>query len=223
MSQQINLFNPIFREQKKYLSAVTMAQALGLILLGSVLIGGYASYRSSQLHAEAAAVDTQLKAAQERLAKVTQAFAPRQKSQALEQEIRNMEMELQSLQKVAVILNEGELGNKDGYADYFRAFARQILDGVWLTGFSLHGAGAEIELRGRALQPERIPAYINRLGKESVLQGKSFSNLEMHVPKATPDRSGTVAASQSVALGYIEFSLKSTGLATRQPEAEGGD
>ena len=34
MSQQINLFNPLFLEKKKYFSAVTMTQALGLIVLG---------------------------------------------------------------------------------------------------------------------------------------------------------------------------------------------
>ena len=32
MSQQINLFNPIFMKQKKYFSVTTMLQALGLIV-----------------------------------------------------------------------------------------------------------------------------------------------------------------------------------------------
>ena len=31
MSQQINLFNPLFLRQKRYLSATTMVQGLGII------------------------------------------------------------------------------------------------------------------------------------------------------------------------------------------------
>lgn len=213
MSQQINLFNPVFRQQKKYLSALTIAQALGLILLGLVVLAGYVSYRSSQLTAQAAAVEAQLKAAQDQLAKVTIAFAPRQKSKELEQEIHRIEAEMQSLQKVADILQAGELGNTKGYASYFRAFSRQIVDGLWLTGFGIHGAGTEIELQGRALRPELIPVYINRLKNEQVLQGKSFSNLEMHVPQAAPDRAGEAANKPAVAVNYIQFSLQSTGLA----------
>ena len=42
MSQQINLFNPIFLKQKKYFSVVTMLQALLLIVLGSMLFFAYA-------------------------------------------------------------------------------------------------------------------------------------------------------------------------------------
>lgn len=221
MSQQINLFNPIFRQQKKYLSAVTIAQALGVILLGLTLLAGYVSYRSSQLNVHAAAVEVQLKAAQDRLAKVAITFAPRQKSKELEQEIRRIEAETQSLQKVADILQVGELGNTKGYANYFRAFSRQIVDGLWLTGFGIHGAGTEIELQGRALRPELIPAYINRLKNEQVLQGKSFSNLEMHVPKAAPDRAGEAANKPAVAANYIEFSLQSTGLSRQGAHAAG--
>ncbi len=53
MSQQINLFNPIFLKQKKHFSAATMAQALGLILLGCVILSAYVSYRVNVRAAEA--------------------------------------------------------------------------------------------------------------------------------------------------------------------------
>ena len=37
MSQQINLFNPIFLQQKKIFSTRTMAQALGVLVLPNLL------------------------------------------------------------------------------------------------------------------------------------------------------------------------------------------
>ena len=38
MSQQINLFNPLFMRKEKYFSARTMLQSLGLIVLGLVVL-----------------------------------------------------------------------------------------------------------------------------------------------------------------------------------------
>ncbi|RJG01250.1 PilN domain-containing protein [Noviherbaspirillum sedimenti] len=220
MSQQINLFNPIFRQQKKYFSAVTMAQAIGLILLGAAALTAYAGYRTSRLDAEVVEANRQLKVAQAQLVQVEAAFPSRQKSKSLEEQIRNMEVETAALRKVADILRTGEFGNTSGYAEYMRAFARQIIDGVWLTGFSIHGAGAEIGLRGRALRPELVPAYINRLKHEPVLQGKSFSALQMQAPQLNQAADAAGGKVPGEVAAYVEFSLQSTD-ASAQPASPG--
>jgi hypothetical protein len=104
-----------------------------------------------------------------------------------------------------------------------RAFSRQILNGVWLTGFSIHGAGSEIGLQGRAMQPELVPAYISRLKREPVMQGKSFATLEMQLPLADQAGKGDPAtARQRVPAGYIEFSLQSSGMMKEQSESSRG-
>jgi hypothetical protein len=212
MSQQINLFNPIFKQQKKYLSALTMAQALGLILLGSLLLTGYATYRTHRMQTEVAALAAQLSAAQNLQRKIEAEYPSRRQSKLLESEIQQTEASLRSLQSVAHILQQGELGNTKGYADYFRAFARQIVGGVWITGLSIHGAGAEIELKGRAVNPELVPFYIGRLKAEPVVQGKSFSSLEMHVPQTV----GIIpAGGAGPSANFIEFTLQSTGISAQ--------
>jgi hypothetical protein len=208
MSQQINLFNPIFLKQKKYFSAVAMVQALGLLVAGSVLVAVYASYLVASVSKEAAVTTAQLGAAQAQLAKVKMEFAPRQKNQGLEVQIQKAEAETQSLRQVFDILQKGEIGNTKGYSGYLRAFSRQIIDGVWLTGLSIVGAGNEIGLHGRALQPELVPAYMNRLKREPVMQGKSFGTLEMQVPQVDQLGKGDPAGAKTrVPAGYIEFSL----------------
>lgn len=221
MSQQINLFNPIFRKQKKYFSAMTMAQALGMILLGSLLVAGFAGFRITGLNAQADGVNRQLLMVEGQLAQVTVEYAPRQKSNALETEMQQIESELKSLQKISETLNQGALGNTLGYARYLQAFARQIIQGVWLTGFSIQGAGAQIGLQGRALTPELVPAYIRRLKNEPVMHGKSFSTLEMQVPQVVPAVQGDPSVKSVATAPYIEFSLHSTG-SPRQPENGGG-
>lgn len=211
MSQQINLFNPIFLKQKKYFSAVAMAQALGLILLGALLLSLYSRYQFSGISKAATKTATQLTLAQAQLDKVTTEYAPRQKSQSLEANVKRTQAEVQSLQQVFAALQKGEIGNRDGYSAYMRAFAHQIGDGVWLTGFTIVGAGTEMGLQGRALRPELVPAYINRLKQEPVIQGKTFSTLEIQLPQE-PGNAALPASAVRAAAPYVEFNLRSSGI-----------
>lgn len=208
MSQQINLFNPIFLKKKKYFSAVAMAQSLGLLILGSALVAAYAQYQVTSLHKEALATSMQMADVKAQLLKAKAENAPLQKSQALANQIAKAEVETQSLKEVFDILQKGDIGNTEGYSEYLRAFSRQIVDGVWLTGLSLVGAGNEIGVDGRALQPELVATYMNRLKREPVLQGKSFGTLHMQVPQVGQSGKGdSTAERQSGLAGYIEFSL----------------
>lgn len=208
MSQQINLFNPIFLKQKKYFSAVAMAQALGLILLGALLLSVYSRYQFSGIRNEAANTAAQLGLVQAQLNQVKAEYAPRQKSQALEDGVKQIQAEVQSLQQVFDTLQKGDLGNTKGYSAYLRAFSHRIVDGLWLTGFSIVGAGSEMGLQGRALRPELVPAYINRLKQEPVIQGKTFSTLEMQLPQPEP----RPASTRYAAAPYVEFDLRSSGM-----------
>lgn len=222
MSQQINLFNPIFLKKKKYLSAVTMAQALGLILLGTILFSVYAEYQLSSLSSQATATSAQLKTAQAQLAKVNSTYVTHQKSKQLEAEVQKAETGLRQQQQVFNAVQAGAFGNRQGYSEYFRAFSRQIVNGLWLTGFTIYGAGAEIQIQGRALQPALVPAYITRLKQEPALQGKSFSTLEMQVPQVERAVKDDAAGGKQIGpTPYIEFSLQSSGLAAAKADSHG--
>ena len=217
MSQQINLFNPIFLKQEKHFSALTMAQGLGLILLGGLLLTAYDAYQLSSLQDEQKLTSAQLKLAQNQLAKVTADYAPKEKDARLETRLLRAEAEVKSLQQVSDILGKGELGNTDGYAEYLRAFARQIVDGVWLTGFTIQGAGNAISLQGSALRPELVPAYLTRLKSEPVMQGVSFATLEMQLPK--PDKPAGPNEKQIVSAAYINFNLHSSSTKMQKDQA----
>jgi hypothetical protein len=106
-------------------------------------------------------------------------------------------------------LKGGAFGNQQGYAEYLRAFSRQSLSGLWLTGFSIAGGG-ELEIRGRVLSPDLLPSYIQRLNREEVLAGRSFARLEMSRPKPEPvaDKDKDKAAGKAPLVPrYLEFSL----------------
>ncbi|MFL6657960.1 MAG: PilN domain-containing protein, partial [Massilia sp.] len=163
MSQQINLFNPIFRKQQKYFSSVTMAQALGIICLACALLAVNASWRMRQLAAQVAATDAQLQARQTRLAAFKAQFPARQKSPTLAGEMAAAQSELALLEQASGMLEHGSFGDTRGFSTYFRAFARQSVDGLWLTGLTIDGGGTQLAVQGNALQPDLVPKYMRRL------------------------------------------------------------
>ena len=179
MSAQINLFNPLLGKQKHVFSAKEMTQMLGLVLLGVAVITWYLDRQATQLEKQLASSKEQLNVAQGQLAKVTSEFVPRNKNKQLETEIVGIEAQVRALEKVTDLLKQGDFGNASGYSSYLRAFARQSVDGLWLTKVSVSAGGNELGLTGRALQAELVPRYVQRLAGEPVLHGKSFSSLEM--------------------------------------------
>jgi hypothetical protein len=203
MSQQINLFNPIFLKQKRYFSVVTMLQALGLIMLGSTVFYAYAVYQVSQLSKQAEEMSKRYAAEQARLASFTNEFSLQRSAQMLDDELNQLEAQAKSQEVVLTMLKSGAIGNTQGYSEYMRAFARQSINGLWLTGFDIIGDGTQISLSGAVVNPELVPSFIQRLGKEKVMQGKTFSTLQMQQPKKDGDRAVP---------RYVEFNLRSTAI-----------
>lgn len=201
MSQQINLFNPIFMKQRKYFSLLTMLQALGLIVTGSLLFYGYAIYQVGELRKQSEESTKRHNTEQARLTRYAAEFSPQQANRALQDEVRQMEKRVADQVELIETIKSGAVGNTTGYSEYMRAFSRQVLPGLWLTGFKVTGDAAQISLSGAVLNPELLPAYIQRMGKESVMQGKTFSTLRMQQPK--------VDSSQITAAHYVEFTLHS--------------
>ncbi|MGZ8304754.1 MAG: hypothetical protein ACXW2U_19790 [Telluria sp.] len=200
MSQPLTLFNPVFLKQKKVFSSVAMAQALGVLLVGALAMVAFGKQHVAALEKEAASLRLQLVQKETRRALVNAEFAPRTPSAAMAAQMVDAEARLRALGTVSGVLARGELGHAGGYSEYFRALARQDMDGVWLTGVSVANGGADIGIRGRALKGTMVPGYIGLLTREPVMQGKAFSSLQI---AQGPQTDGTKAAP------FVEFRLES--------------
>ena len=197
MRQQINLFNPIFAKKKVRLSAVRMVQIYGVITVIFASLIGYQIYQNKNLQAQINAKASERLVHAARLGQLRTAYASRPKDETIEQEIARKETQAKSFQHILDILRKNTAGNGVGYAAYFVAFARQIRDGIWLKTMAITDSGTDISISGRALRPDLVPAYVDRLKTEPIMQGKYFSVLDMHTPAITSSK-------------YIEFSLSST-------------
>lgn len=181
-----------------------MALGLLLLLLGAAVIYGTA-WRLSRQIAQRAEESSQLsEATRLSLVEATAQFGPRQPSKLLQEEVARMEEQDGSRRHLLDLMGRGELGNTRGFSGYFLALSRQIMPGLWITGFQVVGSGANMVINGRAVQPQLVPEFITTLKREPLLAGQTFNTLDMKLPSPEPASGGKAVSVP----GFIEFSLR---------------
>ena len=204
MSQQINLYNPLFLKQEKHFSARTMVQALGVIALGLAVLYGYALLQMHGAQRTAEQHRAQLIAQRDQMAKLVTKVAAQGRSKALETEVARTEEDVKARQTTLQALGTGELGNTNGFSDFFAAFGRQALPGVWLTAFTIGESGNELLVHGRALRPELVPAYLRALNREPMMRGRRVTEMKL-AAKSAPRASAV--ADPKTPERFVEFTL----------------
>jgi hypothetical protein len=210
MTQNINLLSSDFRKPELRLSFATLVKCLGVALFALLLVQFYLQYQVSGLTTQLRTLQDSVKDQRAQAEKLTGLAAGRKPDAQLEAEIAKLDAEFKQAQHSVAALKGGAFGNQEGFAEYLRAFSRQSVEGLWLTGFDITGAG-ELELRGRVLRPDLVPSYLQRLNREEVLAGRSFARFEMNRPAEPPGEKKAAQAAR-----FLEFSL-----ATKEATKEG--
>jgi len=211
MRQYVNLLGPAFRKQRQLL---TLGRALALVAAVTAVMATlqfYEGHRLAGLREELASAQTLLKAQTAYTTRLKGEDAAKTGNTGLDAEVQRLETDLKAARDSMAVLEGGGLGNRSGFAGYFQAFSRQVLDGLWLTGFTVGGTG-EVALQGRVMAPDLLPAYIQKLNKEPVLQGREFSALEMRRPQTAPAKD---AGGEAETPRYIEFMLATVNAAEK--------
>jgi len=182
VSQQINLYAPIFRKQSKVFSATAMLQGLLVI---AVVVGVFfytISLQTSLLETRANDSSRQLQAELERLKAYGVRGAPAERAKALAERRKTLEASLAAHKQALEAFDSGALGRDEGYSELLRALARRSMEGVWLTRIEFAEANGELSLAGRATRAELVPAYLERLRAEEALRSQEFARLEVTRP-----------------------------------------
>ena len=185
MSQQINLFNPVFRKQGfSFTSATAMLYGVGIAVALAALVAVYEDHQLRSVQTRAQAVDQTHKEITARQDKLAAELTKQKPNARLEAEVTALDARLQGRQEIIEILKSGAVGNTDGFSDYMRAFSRQSINGLWLTGFDI--AGNDLAIQGRTLSADLVASYLKQLNQEKSLQGRQFATLRISQPPPEP-------------------------------------
>lgn len=199
MSQQINLYNPAFERKRDLLSLPGAASAWGLSALIVIIVVVAMSVRTGNLEHNLAQATAERDSAQAELNRFSGQLASRKPSIELAQQVAQLEAELASRNEVLSVLGAGVIGDTLGFSRHLSAFARQSFSGLWLTGLRVAAAGQDVVLEGRAVRPELVPNYLQRLNREDVMQGHAFAELEIRRPEESDKTAGEAR--------FVEFRL----------------
>jgi hypothetical protein len=196
MFQQINLYEPIFREEHKLFSAKTICVGLGVVAAGLVAIALFSSWQVILLDRLLHTVHAQ-EAAQSALIEHANSMVNLGESpQAIETRLKSIAIDLERRQQALRYLRGGVAdgptgpgggaggpGRNHGFSGRMAALARQQLDGLWVTGTNFTANYSRFELSGSAMSAELVPIYLGRLTSEAALAGIPLQSIEIRQPK----------------------------------------
>jgi hypothetical protein len=182
MSQEINLLNPALAPKAQLFKGQSVLIGLGALLLLCLMASLAVGLDARRLTARERAQSERLAQLNSDVTRMGQEVAARKPSAKLQNELAALDALLAARNEVMAMIGSGALGDTRGVSDYFRAFARQRLEGVWLTGFSIHNAGADIVVQGRTLKADLVPVYLQSLRRESALRGHGFAAVSVSQP-----------------------------------------
>jgi len=198
VSQQINLYQPIFRKERIVFSARTIVWlCLGLatlLMLWSVLISQRISGLESELARQQAAEQHTIR----QIAELQAALPPADPQPELVIQVEQLEARRNGLRESLAALERRLPASRVDLRSRLDALAGQIPDGMWLTGLQLGDQGRSLTLHGAALEAALVATYLARLSEVPSLSGTGFSQLRLE--NAADERPGirfTISTSEN--------------------------
>jgi len=187
ITQQVNLFQPIFRKERKLLSFSVLWQGCAAVLVVLMMMYGWGMQQTLQMKSELAQQEKQQKAFTQQLVDVSARLAGMKTDTAPQLMLANLERELVARQKVVDALTRVRDTYTQGVSTYLESFSRQMPKGVWLTGFTVQAGGEGLVIRGSSLKPELVPTFLDQLSTENTVVGTEFALLQ--IQRETADAS----------------------------------
>jgi Tfp pilus assembly protein PilN len=199
MPQQINLCSPVLLAPKRYFTAGTMVQVVGLF----VLVGGLGTaawvWSTSNTSAELARVlegqkqqASQLQAA---LAVQTAAAAPA--DPALLNQRQALEADVARQQAILRGLEQGRMVPGEAHSDRLALVSRSIPQKVWVTG--LLADTTRLEVTGFTLEPSALNDWVARLSLSPLMQGLRLSTVRVQSTRSAQQANASAAPAGDVA------------------------
>jgi hypothetical protein len=176
MHQQINLYQPIFRQERKLFSLRTVALTLSIVAVALLAIWGFGTYNVKQLERSVTSLRQQQEAQQQMAQTAGGLLAARASPDALNASIKNLSTQLAERTRALDLLRNGAAGESEGFAKRLSALARTQTAGLWLERLSIGGATG-LSLEGRSNDPELLPQYLQQLANAPELSGARFDQV----------------------------------------------
>lgn len=161
MYQQINLYQPVFRRQRKIFSAVTMLQAMGIATVLLTAFCAHASWALQGMQTTAATLDTSYGSLEARMG-ILETTGDAAAMSDVDDALARLQATIESRQALLATLGQRPDEAAGRFSAFFELLAQHRLPGLWLTAIRIDDTG-ETELRGTTYDPALVPRYLQVL------------------------------------------------------------
>jgi len=192
MAQQINLLTPILLKPRRHFTATAMAQGLGLVLVGSLLLAGWIHGRAEQRRAEFLARQQALQAEQQALSRSLAGLPATTDLKALESQIKVLKEQQEGQAELLQSLRSGHQRAGERHSDLLALVASTVPASVWLQG--LRWQSGQLELSGGTLDPAALRAWLTQLQGQALLHRVVMAELRLEMVSAAQAGNGGATA-----------------------------
>jgi len=207
VEQQVNLYQPILGAEKRLFSARAIGVCLALLAISLSALGGYGAWRTSQVERSIAELEKRQAAELATAERAGLALNPGKSVVELDAEAKDLAADIAARERALAILKLGAASPATGFAARLDALGRRQVDGLWLHDVVVGSADGRLAMRGQALDPQLVPAYLAGLSKDPALAGVRFDKLTMR------------RAKENEAPAQLVFELGAPGLTLTSSEA----
>lgn len=187
LEQQVNLYQPILGAERRLFSARAIGVALTVLAVCLVALASYGSRRTGRVEHSIDEIEKREAANIAMAARASQAARPAASLADLDAEAKLLGADIDVRQHALEIIHRSRGTPATGFAARLEALARPHLDGIWLSSIVLSSGEGRLAMRGAAIGPEMVPAYLAALAAEPALAGAHFDKLAMR--RASPEES----------------------------------
>ncbi|MFU8876794.1 MAG: PilN domain-containing protein [Wenzhouxiangellaceae bacterium] len=179
MSQQVNLYQPMFRKQQVVFSARTSlmlaAGFLVLLALWWLLLEQRVDSLDRQLQQQQA-LEGQLAT---RVTQLNAAQAEIEPDPLLVERIERLQQRAAAMARSRETVRRRLPDGDTVISARLESLARRYPTGLWLTAIEISDGGRQIALAGRMLRAPLLPEFLGRLGTDPAFAGLAFRALEI--------------------------------------------
>ena len=189
LEQQVNLFQPIFRAERKLFSTPFIAGSLAATVVVLALLWGFAWRQVVALEREVTAVAAARDQRSDAIRRVGAGLAS--DPAAIAARARDLAAGIERAERTLALIRNGAVGSTTGFSARMRAIARPEESGLWLTRVAF--SGRDVAFAGVALEAASIPRYLQAIAADGAFAALRVDSLRAARQENDAGRIGFVA------------------------------
>ena len=177
--QLIDLYLPELRPQRDPLALGNVLAALGLVVLGLLVLTWVMHERAMRFEQQVAATEAEHAKAQAQFERLRGQWQRLRAQREADDREATLRAELLAKRHLLGQLAPGQGTLERGFSPLLVALSEGLVSGVWLSRLALSADGSEFSLHGHARTAEGIALFMAGLSQQPALQGHDFRRLEL--------------------------------------------